>query len=1177
MSSSSYPVIVVSSTKNEFDQVYPGGVWVRSLKPADNSSPHDDPTSTARYWYRRARQSKPDSITILQNSSVWGCDDRQLPYTEALRDLIHPNGERPHTPMPAAPDVIPDTNDTPDPVVVDVVEEEQTASHAASAPVPVLFDNIPDEMKRSPRWVMWKREPRTDRDGMPYFTKVPYQVTGRRAKSDDPKTWTTFDAVAACLQDNPGKYAGIGFNAGDDPDTGKRWFGADVDKLYDPDTGKWKDPEALDLLLGLGSYAEYSPSGTGGRVFGWGYLNGDRRKNGDFECYDGFTKEGKPGGRFLTVTGNRIEGAPAEIRDIDPEGLAAYERKLAGDDTPKIQHRQPTHTPSPELSDDDIIGKCLAAANNTKFSALWRGDTSGYPSPSEAELALCSILGFYTQDRIQLDRLMRRSGLYREKWDTRIDYVTSTIEKALKGTGDTWTPGHRQQQQKQQPVVPDDGNPDEMEAVRLAGDRGIDAIVSEGAILVAVTKNHLEHYGILQKPETITDENRADIREKVRETFFRIAVSARYKKRKFSIEEKLSSINQKISHVLENDEIIQVIRVADTFVKMVQKAPSPGHAPKQPGTDHGTDTTTGIDRTYHLTDAGNSDRFVDQHRDAVLHCAPLKSWYVWTGKTWEDDVTNRVLEMATWTAKSLYAEAASSDESSKIAKWAMQTESLQRRRHMIDGSVFQVAVRPEELDARPELFNLQNGTLNLETYELKPHNPADRLTMIAGIDYVPGAKCPKWDDHLSTIFDNDDEVIQSFQEMCGYALLQFNPEQIAIVLWGLGANGKSETMRVISSVMGSYGINIESKTLMKSKHDDPDRARPDVVRMKGARFITCTEPGEKDELSENLVKAFTGDDTITARPLYAKPIQFQPGGKIFMSTNHRPRIRGTDDGIWRRIWLYPFVVVIAEDKRIRDYGAILFREEGPGIFNWMIEGLKRYQARGSLKKPAKVEEAVREYRIENNPLGRFISDRCVCEDTENVEYGKVTFYKNWEEYCKDRGWTPGTKKRVGQNMLSLFKDRKDEHGNGYWLGIRRKTDDEMGKDRGEDEELVPGEHDDDHGLTSSDHVFPKYLHESVVPKVWENEVRRGQDTITTIDYKRWLVAHGLSPATEPGKYERITDKKPSGWCGCVYDKKTCSDYRNPSHFSSDPILKPLCDQCFTEVKRMYESIQEVTP
>lgn len=392
------------------------GLWLGSIQPQPKHRPGDRPDLAARLWKRRAANHN-GTLDQLKASDTWSCREDEISFWKAVRDELF--GEQ---------------------------EQAPAVSEGAAAPVPdprsdpVNFDNIPIEMKRATRWVMWKREPRTDRDGKPYQTKVPYQVNGSRAKSSDSKTWNTFDAVVACIQDNPGKYAGIGFNAGDDSDTGKRWIGADVDKMFDPDAGEWKDPEALDLLMGLGSYAEISPSGTGGRAFAWGYLQGDRRKNGAFECYDGFNQKGEPGGRFLTVTGRRIEGAPTEIRDAAPAGLAAFERKLAGDETPKIQK------PKVDLSvvsdaaisedvlplrpeDDQIIEMIRRSKQGAKFALLfddpggWKkaSDADGNPfkSPSEARYSLISILYWWTRDLISTHAVMSRSAIVSidpDKW-----------------------------------------------------------------------------------------------------------------------------------------------------------------------------------------------------------------------------------------------------------------------------------------------------------------------------------------------------------------------------------------------------------------------------------------------------------------------------------------------------------------------------------------------------------------------------------------------------------------------------------------------------------------------------------------------------------------------------------------------------------------------------------------
>lgn len=448
------------------------------------------------------------------------------------------------------------------------------------------------------------------------------------------------------------------------------------------------------------------------------------------------------------------------------------------------------------------------------------------------------------------------------------------------------------------------------------------------------------------------------------------------------------------------------------------------------------DLTTGIG----LTDIGNSERLIRMYGDDIRYCSALKTWFVWDGRRWEQDETNRMLDLATRTAKSIFLEAATAPNSETVAKWAIKSGSLVARRAMIDGAVHMVPVRADEMDARENLFNCQNGTLDLETFEFREHRREDLLTKIAGVRYDPDATCPLWLEHLKTVFCADEEVIAGFQGMMGYSLLQYNPEQIMSILWGSGKNGKSETLKAIALVLNDYATNIEAGTLMQSRHDDAGRARPDVLRLKGARFVTCTEPEQDAILSESLIKSVTGDHKVTARPLYGKPVEFVPGAKIFLATNHLPKIKGTDNGIWRRIWLFPFIAVIPPEKRQPEYGNVLFEQEGPGILNWMIEGLRRYKEQGKLAQPAAVQKATQEYRITSSPVGRFLTECCVIGPREQV--GKSDLYDAYLSWCETVGWRTLSKNKFGSFMKTLFDDYSDGN-NRYWIGIRRKTEAEL--------------------------------------------------------------------------------------------------------------------------------------
>ncbi len=562
---------------------------------------------------------------------------------------------------------------------------------------------------------------------------------------------------------------------------------------------------------------------------------------------------------------------------------------------------------------------------------------------------------------------------------------------------------------------------------------------------------------------------------------------------------------------------------------------------------------------YRLTDAGNSERLIRLFGDEIRYCATLKQWFVWDGRRWESDVTHRMLDLATRSAKMIFAEAAVADtleQREQIARWAIRSESLPLRRAAIDGAVFMAPVRPEDLDARPELFNCMNGTLNLETGEFREHRKGDLLTKLSGVEYDPNATCPRWMDHLSTIFRGDTDVTSAFQEMLGYSLLQSNPEQLMNILWGSGKNGKSETLKTIALIMRDYAVNIEATTLMQSRNNDVGRARPDVLRLKAARFVTCTEPDQNAELSEALVKSVTGDHAVTARPLYAGPVEFVPGAKIFLATNHLPRIKGTDDGIWRRIWLFPFVAVIPPEKRQPEYGSVLFEEEGPGILNWMLEGLRRYQERDRLVQPAAVQNAIQDYRITSNPAGRFVSEWCVRDSRERI--GKSDLYGAYLSWCESVGWKSLSRTKFGSFMKTLFDDYSDGN-NRYWIGIRRKSEVELMNECHAIEEQAKLSDHPAPGTDTTDTIRQTLPYSHAREKVSQNvSVVSGEEQTPHIDKEK--VAFSPDPA-DYGTLRHVEYGQKCAACG----KPGVAYREKPLGFNIKRGTSGLCKPCFEKL------------
>jgi len=295
------------------------------------------------------------------------------------------------------------------------------------------FHKIPAELKNQTRWVCWKQE---SRDGK--LTKIPYDIrTHDKASSTDPGTWGNYEqAIVAYHKHN---YDGIGFMFHENDGL----VGIDWDHVRDAETGDW-DPETLKEILAFQSYAEISPSQTGAHCIVKGKKPGDRCRKGNYEMY---SKD-----RYFTFTGHHIPESPPTINVAKPELIEAFYRKLGDDTTPSQPQREgePTRA-SPKMEDDEIISRASNAKNGKKFQSLWNGSWSGlYPSQSEADEALCFMLSFYTKDPTQIDRLFRKSKLYREKWD-REDYRLKTIGSAIiKVTEEYVDPG------KQQRIPPPD-------------------------------------------------------------------------------------------------------------------------------------------------------------------------------------------------------------------------------------------------------------------------------------------------------------------------------------------------------------------------------------------------------------------------------------------------------------------------------------------------------------------------------------------------------------------------------------------------------------------------------------------------------------------------------------------------------------------------------------------------
>jgi putative DNA primase/helicase len=271
--------------------------------------------------------------------------------------------------------------------------------------------------------------------------------------------------------------------------------------------------------------------------------------------------------------------------------------------------------------------------------------------------------------------------------------------------------------------------------------------------------------------------------------------------------------------------------------------------------------------------------------------------------------------------------------------------------------------------------------------------------------------------------------------MCGYTLLGTNPQQIMFILYGRGRNGKSKTIVVLARIFADYAVNIAADSLMAKRFEN---ARSDLARLAGARLATAAKGAEGARTDEAIIKQITGEYVITVRKLYENEFEFTPVAKIWMTTNHEPVIPGTDDGIWRRIWMVPFSVQIPEEKCDTDIAAKLLYESS-GILNWCLSGLSRYYGNGNrLVQPRKVSQATANLRIVSDTVGLFLATECVLEP--GVKISRSALREMLVKWCEEEGiHRPPSARR----LATALQDRGVVDGgktmsDRFWSGIRFK-------------------------------------------------------------------------------------------------------------------------------------------
>jgi putative DNA primase/helicase len=310
-----------------------------------------------------------------------------------------------------------------------------------------------------------------------------------------------------------------------------------------------------------------------------------------------------------------------------------------------------------------------------------------------------------------------------------------------------------------------------------------------------------------------------------------------------------------------------------------------------------------------------------------------------------------------------------------------------------------------------------------------PHNAAHLITKLSPVSYDPNAECPAWIKFLDDITAGDLELVGYLQRAVGYTMTGKTSEHVFFMLHGGGTNGKSTFIEAIRTVFGDYARASAFTTFMQQQ--SPSAPRNDLAALAGARFVTATESDDGNVVAEAFLKQVTGGDKVTARFLRQELFEFTPNFKLWLSTNHKPNIRGTDNGIWRRIKLLPFAVKIADDKMDRSLPEKL-KAEAAGILAWAVEGSNEYRTRG-LNEPDCIKFATNEYRGDEDPVGKFLATQCAMRPLAKV--GSRNLYNAFKAWASNNFERQLDERRFVKSMAERgLKSVKTKTG-AFWQDI----------------------------------------------------------------------------------------------------------------------------------------------
>ncbi len=434
------------------------------------------------------------------------------------------------------------------------------------------------------------------------------------------------------------------------------------------------------------------------------------------------------------------------------------------------------------------------------------------------------------------------------------------------------------------------------------------------------------------------------------------------------------------------------------------------------------------------TELGHARRLVAAYSGQLRHVPMWKKWLIWDGTRWAPDTTGRAPRRAKTVARGAltWAEVIFDDkERGPIIAAAKRLETSRGIGGILTlaGTEKDVALDPADLDADPWLLNCANGVLDLRTLDLRPHDPGLHLTKVTAAAYHPDMEAPEFTKFIDRILP-DDGVRGFVQRYLGYSLVGEVIEHVLAVFYGVGANGKGTLTNLVDYVLGDYAVTPDPELLVERGYFHPTSS----ASLFGARLALMQETDEGRRLAEGTVKRLTGGDPIAARRMREDFWEFDPSHTFVLATNHKPLVRGTDEGIWRRLRLVPFNVVIPPEERDGELPQRL-RLEAEGVLAWLVEGYKAWRTDG-LAEPEAIKAATKKYRQESDALGRFLDSRCLTGEHYHVPSREL--YQAWRSWGITEGIHEddlGTEKTFSMRVEERGFDKKRTSAGQRFVGI----------------------------------------------------------------------------------------------------------------------------------------------